>query len=85
MQDPAECRIAAPPGETDSVIDGTSIAVSILATFIVTAIAVAFLGIVVGLVLHTYYVKKKQQHQKKNTEEHLYCVPQSPQDEKTSL
>ena len=61
MQDP-ECQIPVPLGvtihETDSVFDGTSIAISIV---IVTAIAVAFLGIVVGLVLHTYYIKKKQQ------------------------
>ena len=84
MLDP-ECRIAAPPGDADTVVDGTSIAFSILVTFIVTAIAVAFLGIVVGLVLHAYYIKKKKQNQQKNTEDNSYCMPPSPQDEKSSL
>ena len=85
MQDPG-CRIAATLGltnrETDSVVDGTSIAISFFMTFIVTTIAVVFLGIVVGLVLYTYYIKKKKQKQQKNTEDNSYC---SPQDENPSL
>ena len=71
MQDPG-CRIAATLGltnlETDSVVDGTSIAISFFMTFIVTTIAVAFLGIVVSLVLYTYYIKKKKQKQQKNNQ-----------------
>ena len=36
-----------------SSVDGTSIAISIIVTFIVTAAAVGFLAVIVGLVLHT--------------------------------
>ena len=74
MQDP-ECQTAVPLGvttrETNSVVDGTSIAISIL---IVTTIAVAFLGIVVGLVLYTYYIKKK------NVKNNSYWMPHSTQE-----
>ena len=72
MQDPG-CRIPATLGvtnlETDLVVDGTSIAISFFMTFIVTTTAVAFLGIVVGLVLYMYYIKKKKQKQQKNTKD----------------
>ena len=47
-----------------SYIDGTSIAVSIIVTFVVTAAAVGFLSVVVGLVLHTHSKKKKKKKQK---------------------
>ena len=48
-----------------SSVDGTSIAISIIVTFIVTAAAVGFLAVIVGLVLHTHFSKKKRQHEKK--------------------
>ena len=83
MQDPSRVEtLGVTSRETDSVVDGTSIAISILITFIVTTIAVAFLGIVVGLVLHTYYVKKKQQ---KNVKNNSYWMPHSTHEEKTNL
>ena len=45
----------------ESEIDGTSIAISILVTFIVTVAAVAFLSTALGLVLHTYINKKRKE------------------------
>ena len=47
-----------------SSIDRTSIAVSIIVTFVVTAAAVGFLSVVAGLVLHTHSKKKKKQKEK---------------------
>ena len=40
---------------------GTHIGIAIVVTFIVTAIVVGFFGIIVGLVLNSYYKKKKQE------------------------
>ena len=46
--------------EKTSANHGTPIAISILATFVVTAVAVAFLTAILVLVLRTYSQKKKQ-------------------------
>ena len=51
--------------ETESEI-GTPIAISICITFVITALAVGFFGIVVGIVLHSYSNKKKQEKSKSN-------------------
>ena len=52
--------------ETESVVDGTSLAVSILVTFLITAAVVAFLGVILGLVLLTYSKRKKEKKTKAN-------------------
>ena len=41
-------------------VDGTSLAITIIVTFVVTALAAGFLGVVVGLVLYSYSNKRKQ-------------------------
>ena len=51
-------------GTTDSSVDGTAIGISIIVTFLLTAIAVGFLSVVIGLILHTYINKKKQKNVK---------------------
>ena len=52
--------------ETESVVDGTSLAVSILVTFLITAAVVAFLGVILGLVLLKYSKRKKEKKAKAN-------------------
>jgi hypothetical protein len=69
--------------EPEPANHGTPIAISILATFVVTAAAVAFLTTVLVLVLSTYYSKKKKQ---KKEELNAYNCTSSPDSElKTKL
>ena len=46
--------------DSESVIDGTSIAIAIVLTFTITATAVAFLSLALGLVLHKRLERKRE-------------------------
>lgn len=46
--------------DSESVIDGTSIAIAIVLTFAITAAAVAFLALALGLFLHKRLERKKE-------------------------
>lgn len=48
-----------------SSIDGTSIAISIIVTFALTAAAVGFLAVIIGLILHTHFSNKRKEQKKK--------------------
>ena len=67
--------------DTESSVDGTSLAITIIVTFLVTAIAVGFLGVVVGLVLQTHFNRKKE---KKSELSNGYLSSHTTE-EKTSL
>ena len=65
----------------ESSVDGTSLAIVIIVTFLVTAIAVGFLGVVVGLVLQTHFNRKKE----RKTELSNGYLSSHTTEEKTSL
>ena len=48
--------------DSESVIDGTSIAITIVLTFAITAAAVAFLALALGLFLHKRLERKKEKN-----------------------
>ena len=56
-------RLQSPSSETDdssASISGTPIAIAIIITFLLTAAAVAFLAVVIGLVIHSYVSRKQE-------------------------
>ena len=45
---------------SETIVDGTSIAIAIISTFVLTAIAVSCLSAILGLVLHTHCNKEEK-------------------------
>ena len=61
LNDDGELKLALGQS-TDTSVDGTSIAISMLVTFLVTAAIMSFLAISLGLLLKRYYSKKHIAH-----------------------
>lgn len=50
------------PSDPESIVDGTSIAIAIVMTFALTAAAVLFLSLTLGLVLHKRSAMKREKN-----------------------
>jgi hypothetical protein len=60
----SECVTQQRQPDTESVVDGTSLAIAIVLTFVLTAAAVVFLSISLGLVLHKRSEMKREKSSK---------------------
>ena len=58
---------------SETIVDGTSIAIAIVSTFVLTAIAVSCLSAILGLVLHTHCNKNMKKKQAKTIGHQTNC------------